>query len=181
MGLNLNTAPPHLRAAIERALAKADAVAAPPNRRSGHEKADCVPVAARSSDREGKDPRERMNKAERAYESHLLSLIAAGEVRAQRFEAVKLRLGWNLHFTPDFRVVLADGAVEFHEVKAQRRRKSGTVGAHCEEDARVKIKVAAEMFPEWTFRLVSFNRQRGAWEFETIRPYASRYHAPPPA
>jgi len=52
--------------------------------------------------------------------------------------------------------VLADGIVEFHEVKG-----------HWEDDALVKIKVAAQTFPEFSFR--AFHKKSGEWverEFE---------------
>jgi len=77
-----------------------------------------------------------MNKTEAAYAEYLKSLAMAGEVVWWRFEGIKLRLADNTFYTPDFDVMKADGMMEIHEVKG-----------YWEDDARVKIKVAAEQYP----------------------------------
>ncbi len=77
-----------------------------------------------------------MNKSEAAYAAHLELRRAAGEVLWVRFEGIKLRLADNTFYTPDFAVMLTDGALELHEVKG-----------FWTDDARVKCKVAAEMYP----------------------------------
>lgn len=77
-----------------------------------------------------------MNKTEAGYGQHLELLKHAGEVLWYRFEGVKLRLADNTFYTPDFAVMAATGRMELHEVKG-----------FWEDDARVKIKVAAEMYP----------------------------------
>jgi hypothetical protein len=77
-----------------------------------------------------------MNKTEAAYQRHLEVLRASGEVLWFGFEAIKLRLADRTYYTPDFAVLLADLTLEAHEVKG-----------FWEDDARVKIKVAAESFP----------------------------------
>jgi len=87
----------------------------------------------------------KMNKLEARYARNLDLRRLAGEVASWRFEAVKLRLAGRTWYTPDFLVVLSAGACELHEVK----------GGHWEDDARVKFKVAAEQWPEWTFVAVS--------------------------
>ncbi|MGX9983944.1 DUF1064 domain-containing protein [Methylobacterium fujisawaense] len=96
------------------------------------------------------------NKTEAAYGLHLKALEAAGEVAWFAFEGVKLRLADNTFYTPDFAVMRADGAMEMHEVKG-----------HWADDARVKIKVAADRFP---FRFVAIRelpkRSGFAWEVE---------------
>ena len=76
------------------------------------------------------------NATEREYGDVLRLRQAAGEVAWYRFEGLKLRLADNTFYTPDFAVMLADGSLECHEVKG-----------HWQDDARVKIKVAAEMYP----------------------------------
>jgi hypothetical protein len=94
-----------------------------------------------------------MNKTEQKY-ADLLSLRArVGEVAHFAFEAVKLRLADKTFYTPDFMVMLADGTIEFHEVKG-----------FWEDDARVKIKVAAETFP-FVFRAMS-PIKGGDWKHE---------------
>jgi hypothetical protein len=99
-----------------------------------------------------------MNKTEAAYGQHLEALRQAGEVQWYGFEAVKLRLADNTFYTPDFAVVAADGVMEMHEVKG-----------FWEDDARVKIKVAADKFP---FRFVAMKaeakKRGGGWKAETF-------------
>lgn len=93
----------------------------------------------------------RMNKLEAAYAQHLQLQVLAGRYREWHFEAVKLTLANGLlcTYTPDFMVIRSDNVVEFHEVKG-----------HWEDDARVKIKVAADRFP---FVFLGITRNRGEW------------------
>lgn len=93
-----------------------------------------------------------MNKLEAAYAARLESLKLAGEIADYRFECLKLRLADNTFYAPDFMVLKPDGAFEIHEVKG-----------HWEDDARVKIKVAAELYP---FKFIAARKQKGAWLFE---------------
>lgn len=99
-----------------------------------------------------------MNKTEAAYEQTLLLRQRAGEIAWYRFEGVKLRLADNTFYTPDFAVMLAGGAMEMHEVKG-----------HWMDDARVKIRVAAEMYP---FRFIAIKakakRDGGGWAVESF-------------
>jgi hypothetical protein len=73
-----------------------------------------------------------------------------------RFEGVKLRLADNTFYTCDFAVMSADGTLEMHEVKG-----------FWQDDARVKIKVAASMYP---FRFIALKprakKHGGGWEVE---------------
>lgn len=77
-----------------------------------------------------------MNKTEEAYGRHLEALKHAGEVAWYKFEGIKLRLADNTFYTPDFAVMLADGRLQCHETKG-----------FWTDDARVKIKVAADIYP----------------------------------
>jgi hypothetical protein len=95
-----------------------------------------------------------MNKLEAAYGAHLEAAFRAGAIAAFAFEPEKLRLADKTFFTPDFRVVTSDGFIEFHEVKG-----------FWEDDARVKIKVAAEMHP-YRFVAVTQERKTRAWVHE---------------
>lgn len=92
-----------------------------------------------------------MNKTEAAYTQHLHALQLTDKVKAWRFEGVTLRLADRTRYTPDFFVELADGTLELHEVKGFWR-----------DDARVKFKVAAELFPMFGF--VSVKRKNRQWE-----------------
>ncbi len=98
------------------------------------------------------EPRERpMNKTEAKYAVRLEAMRSQGRILRYRFEAVKLRLADRTYLTMDFMVQLPGGLIEFHDVKAYWK-KAGRVGI--EEDANVKMKVAAEQYPEWTFKAV---------------------------
>jgi hypothetical protein len=93
-----------------------------------------------------------MNRSEAAYAQRLELQRQAGEVVWFKFEAVKLRLADATFYSPDFAVMVADGTLEMHEVKG-----------FWEDDARVKIKVAAAMYP---FRFVALTAKRGTWQIE---------------
>lgn len=97
-----------------------------------------------------------MNKTEAAYGQHLEQRRIAGEVAWYKFEGVKLRLADNTFYSPDFFVMLANGELEAHEVKG-----------HWQDDARVKIKVAAEIYP---FRFIAVKaktkKEGGGWAEE---------------
>jgi hypothetical protein len=92
------------------------------------------------------------NKTEAAYEQHLELLKRAGEIIWYCFEGMKFRLADNTFYNPDFIVMRKDGQIEVHEVKG-----------FWMEDARVKIKVAAETFP---FKFIAIKLVKKQWEYE---------------
>lgn len=96
----------------------------------------------------------RMNQTEKAYAAHLELRRAAGELAWYVFEGLKLRLADKTFYDTDFTVMLAGGELEVHEVKG-----------HWTDDARVKVKVAAEQYP---FRFIALKRGRGGlgWQVE---------------
>jgi len=98
-----------------------------------------------------------MNATEKAYKEHLKLRLKAGEVLWFGFEKIKVKLARRTYYTADFTVLLANGAFEFHEVKG-----------HWEEDARVKIKVAAEQFP---FRFIGVKKDGDNWIYEDFSPW----------
>lgn len=96
-----------------------------------------------------------MNKTEEAYAAHLSLQLAAGEIAWFRLESVKLKLAEKTHLTIDFFVMTAAGDLEAHEVKG-----------FWEEDVRVKVKVAAQMYP---FRFLAVQRAPGGgWKTEVF-------------
>ena len=96
-----------------------------------------------------------MNQTEEAYAAHLALQLAAGEIAWFRFESVKLKLAEKTHLTVDFFVMTAAGDLEAHEVKG-----------YWEEDARIKVKVAAAMYP---FRFLAVQRAPGGgWKTEVF-------------
>lgn len=106
-----------------------------------------------------------MNKIEEAYSEVLETRRIAGEIAAWWFEAVKLRLADKTFYTCDFLVQLSDGFLEMHEVKAVW----STGKAGFQEDARVKIKVAAKLFPLFVFVAVAGAKKRGDWTWTEER------------
>jgi len=97
-----------------------------------------------------------MNKLEAAYSSYLDLLVTGGDVHDYKFEGIKLKLADRTTYSPDFLVIMKDGTVELHETKG-----------YWEDDARVKIKVAASLFPYFIFRGIT--RSKGAWVKEDFK------------
>jgi hypothetical protein len=100
-----------------------------------------------------------MNKTERTW-----SYVLKGDtsVRDAYFEAIKFRLANGAWYTPDFYVVYHDGSFGADEVKGFRR-----------EAAMVRIKVAAERYPDFHFRLVEKvpKRAGGGWKVTHVKPH----------
>lgn len=96
-----------------------------------------------------------MNKTEKAYADHLALLQRAGELLWFRFEGVKLRLADNTFLTVDFAVLPASGVLEMHEVKG-----------FMQDDANVKLKVAASSYP-FVFKLIR-KAKGGTWSVTEI-------------
>jgi len=97
-----------------------------------------------------------MNQTEAAYARTLELRKVAGEVAWYKFEGLKFRLADNTFYTPDFAVQLADGALEAHEVKG-----------YWQEDARAKIKIAADMYPLRFIAVQALPKKAGGgWKVE---------------
>ena len=93
-----------------------------------------------------------MNRTEAKYADLLEALRQSGEIIRYDFESEKLRIGKACFYTPDFRVQLASGEIQFHEVKG-----------FWTDDARVKIKAAATSHP---YKFIAASLKRGQWQFE---------------
>ncbi len=100
-----------------------------------------------------------MNKTEALYSAHLHSLQIEGKVLWFGFEAIKLRLADLTFYTPDFAVITHEGRMEMHEVKG-----------FWMDDARVKVKVAAEKFQFFQFFGVTTASKKngGGWLYEAF-------------
>lgn len=97
-----------------------------------------------------------MNKTEAAYADHLKGLQAAGEIVWHKFEGIKFRLAANTFYTPDFLVMKPDGQLEAHEVKG-----------YWQDDARAKIKIAADMYPVKFIAVMARTKKAGGgWSVE---------------
>jgi hypothetical protein len=93
--------------------------------------------------------RDTMNKTEAAHASDLELRKRAGEIQDYRWQPLRLKLAPDCTFEPDFMVLLADGTVEFHEVK----------GGFITDDGMVKVRVAAQQFPWFRFLLFQYDRR----------------------
>ncbi len=97
-----------------------------------------------------------LNKTELMYQNTLDLGKQAGEIAWFKFEGVKFRLADNTFYTPDFIVMRTSGELEAHEVKG-----------YWLDDARAKIKIAADMYP---FKFLAVTRQAkklgGGWKIE---------------
>jgi hypothetical protein len=91
----------------------------------------------------------KMNGWEKKYAEVLTKRVHAGEVLWYAFDCIKFRLAPKTFYDTDFLVMLSDLSMEIHEVKG-----------HWEDDARVKIKVAADKFP---FRFRAIKLEKGQW------------------
>lgn len=104
---------------------------------------------------------EGMNKLEARYAGYLEALKRSGRIVFWKFHAFKLRLADKTWYETDFLVMLPDGRLEIHETKGFMR-----------DDANVKIKTAAELFPWFGFVLVQWKDK--AWRFKQYRDYGGQ-------
>jgi hypothetical protein len=65
------------------------------------------------------------------------------------FNPFGMRLARATHYHPDFLIQRTDGLLELHEVKGFWR-----------DDARVKVKIAAEMYP-FPISIVTYSKKEG--------------------
>ena len=143
-----NDLPDHVKRAIAEATQGRDM------RRDPLSAAQGVPLSLPHAKGRIREPG-KMNKTEARYAEHLERLKLAGEILWYQYEAVTLKLADDTRYTPDFMVLLANGEIEAHEVKGFWR-----------DDARVKIKVAARLFP---FRFVAVSMPKGGiWVTESF-------------
>ena len=96
-----------------------------------------------------------MNKTEQEYAGMLELRKRAGDVLWWAFEAFKIRLADRTFYDVDFAVLLANGELEVHEVK----------GGFITDDGRVKLKIAAELFPA---RFFLCQKVKKAWAVELV-------------
>lgn len=105
----------------------------------------------------GRLPVGTMNKTEAAYDAHLAGLQMTGQILWRKFEGIKLRLADNTFYTPDFFVMDADRGLVVHEVKG-----------FMTDDALVKIKVAAELYPIFRFFLARTRLKKDGGGFSIV-------------
>jgi hypothetical protein len=91
-----------------------------------------------------------MNKLEAKYAQHLDEQKHFGKIIDFWYERVTLKLADAVRYTPDFMVLTSDLELELHEVKG-----------YMQEDARVKLRTAADKFP-FRFKLIHWLTKKEA-------------------
>lgn len=100
-------------------------------------------------------PSDGMNKLERAFWERASARFGGRHVHR---EGLTVRLAGRTRYTPDFFIVPDDAyRYELYEIKGFMR-----------DDAAVKLKVAAEMYPCFSFYLVT--REKGRWACRQVTP-----------
>jgi hypothetical protein len=94
-----------------------------------------------------------MNKTEARFAAILEARKRAGEILDYWYESFNVRLAKKTWFKADFLIMFHSGALEFVDVKG---------GGPTADDAQVKIKVAAEMYPR--FGWVQERFKGGGWK-----------------
>lgn len=133
--------PAHVQRLVDQELAK----------RGHHRPSPAAPKIAT-----GRIAQPAMNKIERDYHEHLHSRLRSGEILWHAFEAITLKLGHDLRYTIDEFVMVADGALQAHEVKGDYER----------EDSKIKRRAAAALFP-WPLYLVT--RNGDGWKLTQVK------------
>lgn len=101
------------------------------------------------------------NKTEAAYEGVLKLQLMAGEILWYAFEGIKLRLADNTFLTVDFAVMNKESVIELVDVKGSK--------AIFSDDARVKMKVAASLYPFIIKAAYPIAKKHGGgWEYEVF-------------
>jgi hypothetical protein len=114
------------------------------------------PARAAAADR----PADGLNRLERSFRDAVLEPArASGDLVAYWREPLKFRLGGATFYTPDYAAVEPDGRLVLIEVK----------GGWFRDDARVKTKVAASLYPQFRWLLV-FREGRGGWRVLEVGP-----------
>lgn len=100
-----------------------------------------------------------LNKTERRFFEWLKPLHPKTTIHAQ---ALTLKLGNGVRYTPDF--------FAYFEPVDGHRWYAWEVKGFMRDDAAVKIKVAATMFPWIKFVLVWWDRSTCSWKFQEVLP-----------
>lgn len=110
-----------------------------------------------------RQPDGQMNKTEAAYAARLALRKQVREIADYWYEPITLKLAHDCRLTMDFLVQLMDGTLELHDTKARWSNR-----ATAREDALIKMRVAARLFP---FRMVQAVWERDkTWTLIEIKP-----------
>ena len=109
----------------------------------------------------GRMKKGKKNQTEQAFDDYLAAEKLAGRVYWYAFEKVKLQLADNCFLTVDFFVMLEDRRLQAIDVKGSKYI--------IQDDARVKMKVAAEEFPfEFYYAIPRTKKSGGGWEMVEV-------------
>lgn len=109
-----------------------------------------------------KRPPRGMNKTEARRDAELAALLRSSTgLLAYGYETITLKLAPDCRYTPDF-WLLSEGSagsatLAFEEIKGFWR-----------DDAKVKLRLAARLFPFWTFTALQW--RNGTWHREVFHP-----------
>lgn len=142
---------------------------------SAHESFEgCAPVEPKLA--KAVNAHDKMNDEERKFAQHLSAEVLAGNIARWWFQPWKFLLADKCSYTPDFVILHNDRTLEIADVKAYWKASKKALaknakakgGVHVEDDAKVKAKVAARMWPvfRWTYRY----RLDGDWKSEDVKP-----------
>jgi hypothetical protein len=95
-------------------------------------------------------PKPEMNRWEADFAENLEWQKRAGDIVDYSFGKITFKLADGCRYTPDFFVIDKNGYLQFWEVKGFFR-----------DDAKVKIKVAAEQNPHFSWFVT--RKERGVW------------------
>lgn len=139
--------PPHLQRAIAEAIATSVVTI-------GHRTLVMTPTRTFEIKARGRVAKPRsMNKIEADWGEHL-RLVK--KVAWTRYEGLTLKLADDTRYTPDWPAMMQDGELRCYEVKGPFKR----------EDAMVKLKVAASIYP---FRFFLVTRENDKWVEKEVR------------
>ena len=107
-----------------------------------------------------------LNKLERRFkEWHAANFPS----RPLLVQAITLRIANGCRYSPDF-VAVYERALPLDNKPAFQLFAYEVKGPHAWDDAIVKLKVAASLYPFIGFTLVSWDKVAGVWRMESVKP-----------
>lgn len=106
-----------------------------------------------------------MNKTEVAFAQHLDLLQRVGTIKRWWFEAIRIRVGHDCWWNPDFLVENPDGTLVLYDTKGTRVR-GGRRKMHAEDDALVKGRAIADKFPIPVY--FTWKEKNGEWSSKRL-------------
>lgn len=109
-----------------------------------------------------------MSKPERSFSEYNEARRIAREIETWAFHPAKWRLADGTWYEPDFMVVHLDGRIEFDDTKAfWKSKKQVRASVKSKEASTVKIKVAAETYPQFDWNQC-WQDEVGEWKYRAF-------------